>query len=79
MNFWLYAEPLILPLDMEYHLNVVKEINVIEAFLSMDENIRQCQEESYDDCAATFFKDALLNKCQCLPFRLKLSEEVSSN
>ena len=63
---------------MEYFLNGIKEISVTDSFLSLDENIRGCQEESYDDCVTKKYTDTLTDKCQCLPFQLKLYEEVSS-
>ena len=70
-------EPLRLSLDMEHHLNVIKEISVTDSFLSFDENIRECQEESYDECTTKKYKKTFLNKCKCLPFQLRLNEEVS--
>ena len=63
---------------MEYFLNGIKEISVTDSFLSMGENVRGCLEESYDDCTAKKYKNALIDKCQCLPFQLRLNEEVSS-
>ena len=66
-----------LSLDMEYNLNVIKEITVTDSFLSMDKDIRGCQRKSYDDCTSRKYTNTLLSKCQCLPFQLKLTEEVS--
>ena len=61
---------------MEYNLNVVKEITTTDSFLSLDESIRQCQEESYDECTTKKYIKALKNKCQCLPFHIRVTEEV---
>ena len=66
-----------LSLDMEHNLNVIKEITVTDSFLSMDKDIRGCQKESYDDCTTNKYINALTDKCQCLPFQLKLTEEVT--
>ena len=73
----MFLVPLKLSLDMEYNLNVIKEITVTDSFLSMDKDIRGCQRESYDDCTSRKYTNTLLSKCQCLPFQLKLTEEVS--
>ena len=63
---------------MEHHLNIIKEITVTESFLSLDKDTRGCQEESYDDCTTRKYINALILKCQCLPFKLRLTEEVCS-
>ena len=73
-----FSEPLELPLDLEYKMNVVKEISVTDPFLSLDKNIRGCQEESYNECTTRIHMNALISKCNCLPFQLRLNEEVSS-
>ena len=72
-----FTEPLKLSLDMEHHLNVIKEISVTDYFQSMDINIRACLEESFDDCTTKKYRNDLINKCQCLPFQLRFTEEVS--
>ena len=72
----LIAESLELPLDMEYNLNVVEEITTTDSFLSLDESIRQCQEESYDECTTRKYMNTLIRNCQCLPFKLRLTDEV---
>ena len=61
---------------MKHNLNVIKEIKVTDSFLSMEKDIRGCQEESFDDCTTIKYKTVVLNKCQCLPFQLRLSKEV---
>ena len=71
---YLILEPIQLSVDMEHDLNVIKEITVTDSFLSLDKDIRGCQEESFDECTARNFKNTLMNKCQCLPFQLGLSE-----
>ena len=62
---------------MKHYLNVIKEISVTDSFLSLDKDTRGCQEESYDKCTTKKYKNDLINNCQCLPFRLRLTEEVS--
>lgn len=69
-------EPLELYLEKKYFLNVIKEITVTDSFLTLDENTRGCQEESFDDCTTKKYTNALINKCHCLPFQMRLSQEV---
>ena len=65
-----------LSIDMEHYLNVIKEITVTESFLSSNEQIRGCQEESFDECTTRKYKKTIMNKCNCLPFQIRLNEEV---
>ena len=60
----------------EYNLNVLKEIVVTDAFLGLDENSRECQNEEPFVCTTKKFVDAFLGKCGCLPLHMRLSEEV---
>ena len=53
----------------------MKEIYVTDSFLSMDKDIRACEEESYDECTTRKYNDTW-DKCQCLPFQLGLIKEV---
>jgi len=69
-------EPLELSLDMEHNLNVIKEIKVTDSFLSLDEYIRGCKKGSYDECSSRNYMNTLLNKCQCLPFQLSLTNKT---
>ena len=73
-----FIEPLKLSLDMEHHLNVIKEISVTDSFLLFDECIRECHEESYDECTTKKYKKIFFNQCKCLPLQLRLNEQVSS-
>ena len=65
-----------LNLEKKYFLNVIKEISVTESFLTLDENTRGCQEESFDDCTTKKYTNALIDKCKCLPFQMRLTQEV---
>ena len=50
-----------------------------EDFLTLDENIRQCQDmEQYDDCSTKHFVEQLLNACKCLPIEMGTSDKVMS-
>ena len=71
-----FIEPLKLSLEKKYYLNVIKEISVTDSYLSMDKDVRGCQKESYDECTARKYRNALMNNCQCLPFQLIQSKKV---
>ena len=71
-------EPLKLSLDMEHYLNVIKEISVTDSFLSSNELMKGCQEESTDECTARKYRKSFLNQCNCLPLQLRWNEEVHS-
>ena len=71
-----FSEPLKLSLGKTYLLNVIKEITVTDSFLSMNKETSGCQKEPFNDCISRKFKDILLTKCKCLPFQMRLSDEV---
>ena len=73
------ADPLKLNLGKKYFLNVIKQISVTDSFLTLDKNIRNCQKESYDECTTMKYKNTVINKCHCIPFQWRLTEEVSGN
>ena len=51
----------------------MKEITVTDSFLSLDKDIRG----SFNDCITRKYKNTLSHKCQCLPFQMKLTEQVT--
>ena len=72
-----FPDSLKLPIDFNYNLNVVKEIKVTESYLTLEEDLRKCnKEETFDDCANHQYIDTFLKKCNCLPLRLQLKNEV---
>ena len=72
-------EPLEFCLEKQYYLTGIKEITVTDSFSSLNKDIQGCQEESFDDCTTRIYRNALMKKCQCLPFQLRLSTGVSKN
>ena len=71
-----FIEPLELSLEKKYYLNVVKEITVTDSYLSMNKNVKGCQKQSYVECTTRKYIKALINQCQCLPFKMIRSEKV---
>ena len=70
-------DPLELSLNYSYNLNVLSEVSVTDSFLSLDEDVRNCQErESYVDCITNYYLTNLKKMCGCLPLKLGLEEEV---
>ena len=62
---------------MIYNLNNVKEMKVTEEFLTLHENIRNCQNtETILDCRSRKIVDRLLNECNCLPFSINQNKKV---
>ena len=73
----IFAEPVNFVAQGEYNLNGLKEIEVTDSFLGLDQEDKQCQnEESHDNCRTRLYIDTLLNECGCLPFDIRLSKKV---
>ena len=61
----------------EYNLNIIKEEEVTESFLGMDQSVRGCQnEEHYDECTTRQYIENMREKCGCLPLSIALSNQV---
>ena len=61
----------------EYNLDALKEIKVTDSYLGLDQDVRGCQnEESLNNCKTKHYLERILEKCDCLPFNIRLSEKV---
>ena len=61
----------------EYNLNALKEVKATESFLGLDQEVRGCQnEESLHKCSTRKHIKNLIEQCGCLPFNMRLSDEV---
>ena len=59
--------------DGEYNLDVLKNIETTESYLGLDQDVRGCQnEETIDNCTTRQYIDTLLEKCECLPYSIRL-------
>jgi len=76
--FEIFVEPLELVLEKKYYLNVIKQITVTDSYLALDKETRGCQKESFDDCTTRKYLNALMNKCQCLPFHILQTKKVGN-
>ena len=76
---YLFVEPVQLEGNGEYNLNVLKEMEVTDAFLGLDENARQCQNEEPFVCTTKQYVDTFLGECGCTPLNMRLSDKVELN
>ena len=73
----LYTEPIKLIGEGKYNLNAVKEIQITESYLGMDEDIRGCQNKlSIENCTTEHYLDTLQNRCGCIPSNIKILKNV---
>ena len=70
-------ESVVLVGEGEYNLNVVKEIEVTDSYMGLDQGVRGCQnKEPYDDCTTKIYMDTIIGECGCLPFNIRVSNQA---
>ena len=48
-----------------------------DAYLGLEKDVKECQnEEPLDNCTTRYHIETFLKQCGCLPFKMRLSEEV---
>ena len=57
-------------------MNNLKEIEVTDSYLGMDEKVRGCQNEETFVCSTRQYVDTFLSSCGCLPLHMRLKNEV---
>ena len=79
-TFYTYLDtvsPVMLAGEGQYNLNVLKQIEVTESFLGLDESDRGCQnQEPYDNCTTRTFIELMREKCGCITLAINLHNEV---
>ena len=56
---------------------MMQETAVTDSYLTLDQNIRKCQnQESYDNCTTKYLLENLKIECGCLPFTLSNFDKV---
>ena len=61
----------------EYNLDALTDIEITESFLTLDQESRECQnDETFSNCTTRHYMNAVLQKCGCLPFNMRLSNRV---
>ena len=72
-------EPLELHGEGIYNFDVVKELRITNDLLKLPLNIRACQNmEAIGNCPTRILKDKMLNVCGCLPFRIRVGNQVNT-
>ena len=71
INFVSITDAINLSLDYTYDLNGLTVYAAKDSLFSLDENDRRCGKEAKDNCETKKYIDALVNKCKCLPFKLR--------
>ena len=72
-------EPVVLQGEGLYNLNSLKEIQVTQSYLDLDEESRGCQNnEPYYNCTTRIHLVNMLQKCGCLPLALANIDQVKS-
>ena len=55
----------------------MKQIQVTDSFLTLDQEVRGCQnEESYDKCTSRNYEKKILKKCGCLHQSISTNSQV---
>ena len=63
--------PILLHGEGRYDLTDIKEIQVTESFLALEEKTKKCQTgQSHSDCLTEQYRAALLASCGCAPANL---------
>ena len=58
-------------------MNAVKEIQVTDSFLGLDQEVKGCQiTETFENCTTNEFKEKSMKHCGCLPFNIRLTDKV---
>ena len=70
----LILDPVTLPGEGEYNLNILKEVKVTDSFMELDEDVRECQnQEHYIDCTTNKIIEEMRQQCGCLPLSIRSS------
>ena len=73
-------EPVKLSGEGEYNLDVIKEIRLTESYHELEQNVKGCEDkidEPFDNCTTKNYINTLMEECRCLPFHIRLSDEVT--
>ena len=74
----IFSETVQLVGEGEYNLDSLKKIDVTDHYLGLDENVKMCQHnEALHNCTTRKYTESLQRQCGCLPFNIRLSDNVS--
>ena len=61
----------------EYKLDVMKQIEVTESYLGLDQHVIGCQnDEPFENCTTRHYMDHLMAECGCIPPNLSVFKKV---
>ena len=70
-------DPVTLTGEGQYNFNSIKQIDVTESFLGIDQEITKCQNmEPYEDCTTRYYLSEVKKKCGCLPYAISQMKKV---
>ena len=73
----IFVEPVTIIGEGEYNLDSLIEIKVKDSFFNLDQDIIGCQnDEELTNCTTRHYIDTLINECGCLPFNIRLNDQV---
>ena len=73
-------EPVKLSGEGEYNLDVIKEIRLTESYHELEKDIKGCEDKidkPFDNSTTKNYINTLVEECRCLPFHIRLSDEVT--
>ena len=56
-----------------YNLNVIKDIKATSYFLDLDDDVKRCNIEPFDECITRHYIQEINKNCKCLPIGMKSS------
>ena len=72
-----FLDPVTLTGEGQYNFNSIKQIDVTETFLGIDQEITKCQNiEPYEECTTRCYLTEVKKKCGCLPYAISQMDKV---
>ena len=73
-------DPVTLTGEGQYNFNSIKQIDVTESFLSIDQEFTKCQNrEFFEDCTTKHYLLEVKEKCKCLPYAINQLDKVNNS
>ena len=69
MKIYAFIDTPALSPGWKYNLNDIKDIIATESFLALEN--KGCSIESYESCTTRKYTDQIIEKCRCLPARIR--------
>ena len=66
----IFLDSLMLKPGREYNLNNIKLIQATDDFMNLDNAIKKCHAEHYDNCTTRNYVERVIQECGCLPLNI---------